>query len=54
VTAEVLDTWIGNKSAHVYFCGPLAFMKALKPLLNDIGFADEQLHYEVFGPTTEL
>ncbi len=54
ITAEVLNKWITNKSAHVYFCGPLPFMQELKPLLNEIGFADEQLHYEVFGPTTAL
>ncbi|PWQ99575.1 NO-inducible flavohemoprotein [Leucothrix arctica] len=54
ITAEILNNWITNKSAHVYFCGPLPFMKALKPLLNEIGFTDEQLHYEVFGPTTAL
>ncbi|WP_319380546.1 NO-inducible flavohemoprotein [Thiomicrorhabdus sp.] len=54
LTRDVLNEWLTNKSAHVYFCGPLPFMKELKSLLNSIGMEDEQLHYEVFGPTTEL
>jgi nitric oxide dioxygenase len=29
-------------------------MKELKKLLNSIGFADEHLHYEIFGPTAAL
>jgi len=32
----------------------MPFMAALKGILNSIGFTDDQLHYEVFGPTTEL
>jgi len=44
------NTWLTDKTAHVYFCGPMPFMAALK----GIGFTDDQLHYEVFGPTTEL
>lgn len=54
LTADILDKWLTDKTAHVYFCGPMPFMSALKGILNSIGFADDQLHYEVFGPTTEL
>jgi nitric oxide dioxygenase len=54
ITAEILDKWLTDKSANVYFCGPLPFMSQMKKLLNEIGFGDGQLHYEVFGPTTEL
>jgi len=54
LSADILDTWLTDKTAHVYFCGPMPFMAALKGILNSIGFTDDQLHYEVFGPTTEL
>ncbi|POP52286.1 NO-inducible flavohemoprotein [Zhongshania marina] len=54
LTPAVLNSWLIDKSAQVYFCGPLPFMSELKRQLNSIGFADEQLHYEVFGPTTSL
>jgi nitric oxide dioxygenase len=54
LTLEALDEWLDDKSAHVYFCGPMPFMKELKKLLNSIGFADEHLHYEIFGPTAAL
>lgn len=50
----ILEQWLPDKSADVYFCGPLPFMAELRKLLNQIGFKDNQLHYEVFGPTTEL
>ena len=51
---EILSQWLANTSADVYFCGPIPFMKSLKTMLNNIGFADEQLHYEAFGPTPAL
>jgi nitric oxide dioxygenase len=54
LTPEILDSWLADKSAQIYFCGPIAFMSALKAQLNAIGFGDEQLHYEVFGPTTAI
>ena len=54
LSAEILNKWLTDKNADIYFCGPMPFMAALKGILNSIGFKDEQLHYEVFGPTTEL
>ena len=54
LTSDVLNAWLNDKSADVYICGPLPFMSQLKSLLNAIGFTDDKLHYEVFGPTTNL
>lgn len=54
LNAGILDKWLTDKTADVYFCGPMPFMAVLKGILNSIGFKDDQLHYEVFGPTTEL
>lgn len=51
---EVLSAWLGEPDADVYFCGPKPFMAALNRQLLDMGYADDQLHYEVFGPSTRL
>jgi len=42
------------QDAHVYLCGPLPFMAAVKTTLVGRGVADEKIHYEVFGPSREL
>ncbi len=52
--AAVLRDWITERDAEVCFCGPRPFMAALNRLLQDIGFAEERLHYELFGPSTRL
>lgn len=49
-----LSQWVGQPDADVYFCGPKAFMAAINSQLQDMGFCDSQLHYEVFGPSTRL
>jgi len=54
LNATILDQWLTDKSADVYFCGPPAFMSTLKKLLNEIGFNNDQLHYEVFGATIAI
>ena len=41
-------------NADYYFCGPFPFMVALRELLLERGVKEEQLHYEVFGPTLSL
>ncbi|WMC11270.1 NO-inducible flavohemoprotein [Oceanimonas pelagia] len=45
---------ISQPAAHYYFCGPLPFMAMVKDTLSGWGIADEQLHYEVFGPHQSL
>lgn len=54
LTPEVLAKWLPNTQADVYFCGPKPFMAAVYDQCIDLGFKPEQLHYEVFGPTTSL
>jgi nitric oxide dioxygenase len=54
LSEAILEEWIIDKTAQIYFCGPKPFMSAVKAMLNGIGFPDNQLHYEVFGPTTEI
>jgi nitric oxide dioxygenase len=50
----VLSQWLTQRDAEVYFCGPKPFMAAVNTQLLQLGFGDEQLHYEVFGPSTRL
>lgn len=42
------------QSANFYLCGPTAFMKFAKDQLLALGVASAQIHYEVFGPHSEL
>ncbi|MEG3765415.1 NO-inducible flavohemoprotein [Alteromonas sp. 14N.309.X.WAT.G.H12] len=37
-----------------YLCGPLPFMLGIKQQLLDAGVADNQIHYELFGPHQNL
>lgn len=60
LNASVLDQWLveagfsADGSTDVYFCGPTPFMSSLNKLVQGLGFNDENIHYEVFGPTAEL
>lgn len=45
---------ISLPGAHYYFCGPVPFMAMVKDTLTGWGIAEEQLHYEVFGPHQSL
>lgn len=37
-----------------YLCGPVAFMQFAKQQLLQLGVSDDRIHYEVFGPHSEL
>lgn len=52
VLEQVIDLIPAN--AHFYFCGPIAFMKAIKAQLLELGVPAERMHYEVFGPHQDL
>ncbi|MBE0493525.1 MAG: NO-inducible flavohemoprotein [Thiomicrospira sp.] len=54
LNADILKKWLSNTQADVYFCGPKPFMAAIHDACTELGFKPEQLHYEVFGPTTSL
>lgn len=38
------------KSADIYVCGPFGFMESMIANLVALGFSEEQIHYEFFGP----
>ena len=60
LNADVLQQWLtdagfsADGSTDVYFCGPTPFMSALNKHAQSLGFSDENIHYETFGPTAEL
>lgn len=37
-----------------YICGPVEFMRFIKQQLLDLNVAAEQIHYEVFGPHSDI
>ncbi|MDR8525066.1 NO-inducible flavohemoprotein [Shewanella fidelis] len=37
-----------------YLCGPVAFMQFAKQQLLELGVSNERIHYEVFGPHSDL
>jgi nitric oxide dioxygenase len=42
------------KESAIYFCGPKPFMANTLSLLNMLGVAEGDIHYEFFGPAEEL
>lgn len=40
--------------ADVYLCGPLPFMGTVRSSLRRRGVPNEQIHYEIFGPSQDL
>ena len=60
ITTSILNKWLSESEFNidgntaVYFCGPKPFMSALKQCCLTLGFAEEAIHYESFGPTTAI
>ncbi|WDE98384.1 NO-inducible flavohemoprotein [Lentisphaera profundi] len=44
----------GVKETDFYICGPATMMKALYKSLKDWGVAEENIHYEYFGPSDTI
>ena len=53
ITKELLAQKV-TKETNVYVCGPVGFMEAVLNHLQEIGIADEKIHYEFFGPAMQL
>jgi nitric oxide dioxygenase len=53
ITPEHLERYCALE-AEFYFCGPLPFMNAVYKHLKQLNVKDEQLHFEVFGPSSTL
>ncbi|HEX5564429.1 MAG TPA: nitric oxide dioxygenase, partial [Sporosarcina sp.] len=42
------------EGSDVYVCGPTPFMQAVISALHQIGFPEEKIHFEFFGPKEQL
>ncbi|MBA9025140.1 NO-inducible flavohemoprotein [Peribacillus huizhouensis] len=54
VDAEMLNRLEVDDKANYYICGPVPFLQAMLGLLKDRGLAEEQIHFEFFGPAIQL
>ncbi|MGG3841568.1 NO-inducible flavohemoprotein [Anoxybacillus kestanbolensis] len=54
VDAQLLQRVIKQTNVDVYMCGPIPFMKTVKGALQQCGVAEERIHYEFFGPASQL
>ena len=50
---ELLEDMI-DVNGEVYVCGPVPFMEKMISELRALGMADDQIHYEFFGPAVAL
>lgn len=53
ITKEILAENV-LKNSDVYVCGPVLFMKAMIQSLYELGFAEDRVHFEFFGPAVSL
>jgi uncharacterized protein len=54
ITRDLLQEVLPLDDYDVYLCGPPPFMKAVYPILRDLGVARDRIAYEFFGPATVL
>lgn len=54
IDSEWLKSTIANNQADFYFCGPVPFMKMIYKVLKEWGVPSEKIHFEFFGPASEL
>ncbi|WP_448564169.1 NO-inducible flavohemoprotein [Thalassotalea ganghwensis] len=59
LSVEIIEEWLASNdynttNSQVYICGPKPFMAVLNQFFIAIGYDTENIHYEVFGPTTIL
>lgn len=53
LTKELLAENVLSNS-DIYVCGPVPFMKAMINTLYELGFAEDRVHFEFFGPAVSL
>ncbi|WP_226536702.1 NO-inducible flavohemoprotein [Fictibacillus halophilus] len=58
-TGYIDEAWLRkvlplNKEAEYYFCGPVPFMQAINHALQELNIKKENIHFEFFGPASDL
>lgn len=51
---EILESLTIDSNTDCYLCGPSGFMKSAIESLRQLGFPDNQIYYEFFGPKIDL
>lgn len=54
VDAELIESFVPDRHADYYFCGPKPFMVGIYQDLLKWGIPASQVHFEFFGPREEL
>lgn len=54
IDLDLLKSVIKDKQSDFYFCGPVPFMKIMYRTLTEWGVSKENIHFEFFGPASEL
>lgn len=54
INIDAIKTDLPLTDAEFYICGPLAMMKAVYKQLKELQVSDDQIFYEVFGPSKTL
>lgn len=54
IDLEWLTSILPNNQADFYFCGPVPFMKMMYRSLKEWGVPAENIHFEFFGPASQL
>lgn len=54
ITEDLLDQILVDRDANYYFCGATGFMKEVHKILTNWKVAKEQIHFEFFGPHSDL
>ncbi|MEN2767281.1 NO-inducible flavohemoprotein [Ornithinibacillus xuwenensis] len=54
INSDWLNAILPTNDAAFYFCGPKGFMRATYQILNQIGVKEEDIHYEIFGPSEDI
>jgi nitric oxide dioxygenase len=54
IDLDWLKSILPTNQADFYFCGPTPFMKVVNSALKEWGVAAENIHFEFFGPASQL
>ncbi|MFB4162872.1 NO-inducible flavohemoprotein [Alteribacillus sp. JSM 102045] len=55
IDKEWLKSLLPEEEADYYFCGPLPFLQTINQLLkHEFNVSEDRLHFEFFGPATDL
>ena len=54
IDKDWLQTILPTKDAAFYFCGPKGFMRAMYANLKQLEVAEEDIHFEFFGPADDI